>query len=156
MYFPRQNKPDSCHSSHNPPPSLSTSRKFPLQNLSVTDGFLPKKVLFPRVTTIPRPVRLSKESMSAGFSPSFFKASTIAKANGCSDFNSAAYRIPLCSFCHPASCNHPVTTGAPQLQYPFYQVPLYPLSASAPRLPHPLSKYVIRPLYQFLPSMQWE
>ena len=38
MYFPRQNKPDSCHSSHNPPPSLSTSRKFPLQNLSVTDG----------------------------------------------------------------------------------------------------------------------
>ena len=61
MYFPRQNKPDSCHSSHNPPPSLSTSRKFPLQNLSVTDGFLPK-VLFPRVTTIPRPVRLSKES----------------------------------------------------------------------------------------------
>ena len=30
------------------------------------------------------------------------------------------------------------------------------LSASAPRLPHPLSKYVIRPLYQFLPSMQWE
>ena len=45
MYFPRQNRPNSCHSSHNPPPSLSTSRKFPLQNLSVTDGFLPKKFI---------------------------------------------------------------------------------------------------------------
>ncbi len=67
---------------------------------------------------IPRPVRLSKESMSAGFSPSFFKASTIAKANGCSDFNSAHTEFPYARLCHPASRHYPVTTGQPSVTVP--------------------------------------